>query len=164
MGGAGMTQLYSVNALANEFGLDRRTVERRLREVPPAQTTEREGRSERRWYLKDVLPYLAADNKAATQDVDAGELVQLMIGEALFPRLLASSELRTTITGFARRELKLSKPQAILLYQVVAIGIAESLAAAFPNHQLRFAVPAPLSSISELGAEAWCERYWPEEV
>ena len=47
-------QTYSINALAVEIGLDRRTLARRLADVPPA---EAHGRV-KRWRLRDVLAAL----------------------------------------------------------------------------------------------------------
>jgi hypothetical protein len=60
--------LWSVNALATEFGLDRRTVAKRLRDVPPAG--ERGGHPV--WRLADVMPTLSKHRTDPRRENPAG--------------------------------------------------------------------------------------------
>lgn len=57
-----MTNLYTVNGLSEETGIDRRTVKARLRNVPP---TARKGRFNA-WRLSDALPVLMQDSRYAS--------------------------------------------------------------------------------------------------
>jgi hypothetical protein len=52
---------WSTSALATEFGLDRGTVARRLKNVPPASVKRVGGdRADKKWLLKDAAPMLQA--------------------------------------------------------------------------------------------------------
>ena len=61
--------LWSVNALATELEIDRRTVAKRLRDVPPAG--EKAGHPV--WLLADALPALMAPGKGRRRAADTAE-------------------------------------------------------------------------------------------
>lgn len=54
-----MANVYTVNGLSEETGIDRRTIKARLRGVPP---TARKGRFDA-WRLSDVLPVLMQESR-----------------------------------------------------------------------------------------------------
>lgn len=61
--------LWSVNALATELEIDRRTVAKRLRDVPPAG--EKAGHPV--WLLADALPALMAPGRGRRRAADTAE-------------------------------------------------------------------------------------------
>jgi hypothetical protein len=139
-----MALLFSVNALANEFRLDRRTVERRLRDVPPAEERVFEDRTERRWRLADVAHYLQAEEMNPEADATALRLVGAIkdaVAQTLYPGLLESKEFAGVILGFARRELQASESQVQRLHQVLALALAKGISEAFKDDEMKFTLP-----------------------
>jgi hypothetical protein len=51
-------QLWSLNALSNELGMDRRTLAKRLQSLPPLETKEYDKRTEKLWHMADVVEHL----------------------------------------------------------------------------------------------------------
>ena len=137
-------RLYSINGLAVEFGIDRRTVAKKLRQVPPADSRELgDGRIERRWRLDQVVDRLRdgelPDDVALRKEYD--ELTQRLIGAVLFPRLVCAPQFMGTIVGFAKCELHVTPAQAELLRRVVTVALGAGLQDAFPDVVLRFTLP-----------------------
>lgn len=54
-----MANVYTVNGLSEETGIDRRTVKARLRDIPP---TAKKGRFDA-WRLSEVLPFLMQESR-----------------------------------------------------------------------------------------------------
>ena len=69
----GMTpKLHSISSLSVETGINRRTLAKRLAQIPPAEVRGRV----KRWFLKDVLKVLKASSAPARfgeRDVDLRE-------------------------------------------------------------------------------------------
>ncbi|QEY62530.1 DUF1441 family protein [Metapseudomonas lalkuanensis] len=64
-------RLWSINALAEEFGIDRRTVKKRLEGIPPAGETN----GHPAWRLRDVaIAVMGPQSAAQTFGVDPDEL------------------------------------------------------------------------------------------
>ncbi|SEI90555.1 Protein of unknown function [Azotobacter beijerinckii] len=57
-------RLWSINALAEEFGIDRRTVKRRLEGIPPVGETK----GHPAWRLRDVVVAVMGPQVAAPED------------------------------------------------------------------------------------------------
>jgi len=51
-------QLWSLNALSNELGMDRRTLAKRLQSLPPSETKEYDNRTEKLWHMADVVEHM----------------------------------------------------------------------------------------------------------
>jgi hypothetical protein len=85
-------QQWSLSALAVEFGIDRRTLAQRLQGVQPVAQKRVGQRIEKRWDLRDVLPYL--DGSASSRDThedleaEAKEMLKTWTYNDLIPSLL----------------------------------------------------------------------------
>ncbi len=51
-------QTWTINGLSTELGMDRRTLSKRLSNLPPAEQEQQKGKTVRRWHLQNVLTHL----------------------------------------------------------------------------------------------------------
>jgi hypothetical protein len=157
---------WSVNKLSAALGFDRRTIEKRLRDVKPLSTKKIGARIEKRYRLADACKALFAPAVRMPPHLDGDEDVsfeQLVIAQTLFPQVVTSKEFRGTLVGFARQELGLTKPQAVRVYEIATLALCRALDEAFPGKDLKFVLPDELREMGELGPEAWVAKNWPDQ-
>ena len=87
-------KLWSINALATELDIDRRTLAKRLTGLPPATEKKVGSRIEKRWHLADVLEHF---NNPRSPD---GEVLNL---EAERARLAAEQADKVALENAIRR-------------------------------------------------------------
>lgn len=75
-------KLWSINGLAAELDIDRRTMAKRLEGMTPATTKQVGSRTEKRWHLADVLSHF---NNPQSPD---GEILNLEAQRARLARIL----------------------------------------------------------------------------
>jgi hypothetical protein len=167
---------WSLSALATEFGLDRATVARRLKDVPPVSLKRVGDRADRKWLLKDAAPMLqaqidpslkGADGQAFTPQMQqTHELVKDFVFECLAPMVVDADTFRGLLTGYLYDELKLSKRDCAKAYRVAASGLCWTLGDFFNEQH----APVPkgstvdaLNGKSDAELDAWIAEYWPDK-
>lgn len=157
---------WTINGLANEFGLDRRTVTARLKPVTPySKRTLRNGNVERRFRLKDASPYLT--RPAPDHDREAARSLKLWVAHEFYPAVVQQPEFVRLLTGYCTGALKLSKPQALDVYRTAAGALLVAIQAAFEADDIKCKVPADsvlqdLIGKSSAQLEVYAARNWPD--
>jgi hypothetical protein len=151
-------RLWSLNALATELCIDRRTLAKRLEGLRPSEVKRIGGRTEKRWRLEEVVQHLEKP-KARHIDTEAWDGFKQILGQNLFPALAISEGFMGLITGAAVHEFGLSKIEALRLYQFAVLALVRGLCEIVGDEELCFEVPPPLTEMQELGLEEYVRRY-----
>ncbi len=162
-------QQWSLSALAVELGIDRRTLAQRLQGVRHV-TQKRVGqRIEKRWYLRDVLPYL--DGSASSIDThedlkaEAKEMLKTWTYHDLVPVIIDSPYFVSILTGFLRLEIDLSKRQCVQVYRIAASALLWAISEAFQDEGLHVPEDSMLNEFAGLSPsqlDEWIEKHWPD--
>jgi hypothetical protein len=162
-------QQWSLSALAVELGIDRRTLAQRLQGVRPV-TQKRVGqRIEKRWYLRDVLPYL--DGSASSIDThedlkaEAKEMLKTWTYHDLIPVVIDSPYFVRILTGFLRQEIGLSKRQCVQVYRIAASALLWAISEGFEDQGLHAPEDSMLKEIAGLSPsqlDKWIDKHWPD--
>ncbi|MEO6687876.1 MAG: hypothetical protein ABIS07_17375 [Dokdonella sp.] len=162
-------QTWSINGLATELDMDRRTLARRLESLPAAERKESGGRTEKRWHMADVLAHLKSAGTDSTIESNPKTLAFLKewLGETVVPGLVDGQTFRNLVLGYARQDLKLTKPQAMDLLGVVTLAIVRQVCVGMGDEAMPFAIEeSPLARWSEAKtkgtAAAFLREYWPD--
>jgi len=139
---------FSINALAEETGKDRRTLKKLLRGLPP--TEERDignGRIEKRWPLEHVELYLELHERGydAEETLKSGsKMLMRYTGMELIPKLFASPTFEQAMLGMGVGELGLSKAAALEMLTGTGVIIVHAIAELFGDEHketMQFSVP-----------------------
>jgi hypothetical protein len=129
-----------------------------LRSLPPATVKKVGSRTEKRWYLVDVIEHLK--NPAPTQDLDLFmEDFKQMIGHKLFPAILDSKGFGGIIIGSCMDELGISKVQAYRIFELVTVALTYALSEMHEDDDMTYAFPDFVTEMGDLGIEAYLEKY-----
>lgn len=152
--------LWSMNALAVEFGLDRRTVAKRLTDVPPAG--EKAGHPV--WRLVDVLPALTAPRapRAAERLPSAATLEGWKAAELDYEELLAELPDKA-LAGEALMRMAYRLP-ATVASLAVAAGAPCKVAFATGDAMHMAAMMLVAEVARELSIPPWAENDDPEVI
>ena len=157
-------QLWSINALSVELGTDRRTLAKRLADLPPDEEKAQAGKRVRRWRLARVLEHLSrSPGRSRQEDIEAEGCRRFneILGQVLFPSLVTSRYFTGFFVASMHQDFGLSKPSALRAYQTGALAYA--LAEACKGDTLMFEVPPIISELQEIGPEAYAAKYWTKE-
>lgn len=158
---------WSLNALETETSLDRRTLAKRLAHLPATSVKVIGTRIERKWRLRDILPYLDAKPSEPTRSIEADthEMMKVWVGTDLFPKLIETPAFLSLLTGHLVTELGLSKGQALATYQAAVMALVYGLCEGFADDDMQFNLPDDAltrklgdKSIDEL--EAYAAEHW----
>jgi hypothetical protein len=170
-------QTYSINALANELGKDRRTIARQLQGLPPAETRRVGRRQEKRWRLTDVLKHVdrhrgGKDFGGDTFDAryqELSDLTKKFTTEALFPGVITSKPFESALLGWARSEMHYSKAQALDALCAVSLLLIHAICDTLGDQDLKFHVP-PHSLVAKWGnakrkkrCDSFVAEVWPDK-
>lgn len=162
---------WSLSALSVELAVDRRTLGKRLQHVPPVAIQHCGNRIEKKWLLRDVIPYV--DGSAAEQqqsgEEDAKEMLKSWCGREMYPALIDSPEFIGLLTGSLTSELGLTKAQTLKAYQLVTMAIMWALSAGFDDEHMKFSIlgdslTRDLSDKSVPELEAYAKEHWPNDA
>lgn len=110
-------QLWSLNALSNELGMDRRTLAKRLQSLPPSETKEYDNRTEKLWHMADVVEHL---QRQKTKPGDRQKPVNgfRMVHEEGIKHFLwwLGNEMAPACTGLFKIDYGLDAAKARMLY------------------------------------------------
>jgi hypothetical protein len=138
----GMTkQTYSINALAVELGMDRRTIAKALDGLRPAEVKKIGQRIEKRWFLDEALKRIQ-QRQAPASEPDENRLdvvVKRIVGTQLYPDLINGSFYRLLL-GYAFKELHLSNEQALDLLSKVCYFVIEGMSQVFEDEEMQFSL------------------------
>jgi hypothetical protein len=125
-------QLWSINGLATEFGLDRETVAQRLRTVRPV-SEKRGTRLEKKWLLKHAASALQPRSQDKVDESDAAytarleaemiDMIKRWAMQTMLPHLLDSATFASLLTGYLRVTHGFSKRDCVLAYRVAAAAV-----------------------------------------
>jgi hypothetical protein len=150
-------QLWSINALSNELGRDRRTLSKLLDDLPPAEEKHVGNRIEKRWRLLDVLHHLS-EPQAVEDNFEAWMLDHL--SKRLFPALVNSDSYVGTMLSNAIDE-GLTKHQAVRMLQVSMLAICCGLDEVTES-KLDYEAEGLLEFLVDHGADHFIHECWPE--
>jgi hypothetical protein len=150
-------QLWSINALSNELGRDRRTLAKLLSDLPPAEEKHVGKRIEKRWQLLDVLHHLS-EPQAVEDNFEAWMLDHL--SKRLFPALVNSSAFVGTMLSNGIDE-GLTKHQAVRMLQTAMLAIISGLDE-ITESKLDYKAEGLLEFLVEHGIDHYINECWPE--
>ena len=150
-------KLWSINALATELEIDRRTLAKRLEGLTPATVKKMGSRTERRWRLTAVIEHLK--NPRIELPDDGLEEFKQMIGHKLFPAILDSKGFGSIIIGSCMDELGISKIQAYRIFELVTVALTYALSEIHEDDDMTYAFPDFVKEMGNLGIEAYLEKY-----
>jgi hypothetical protein len=174
-----MAQLWSINGLSAELGIDRRTLGKRLSNLPPDGEGIEAGKTVRRWRLARVLKHLRLTG--AKGGVDEQRIAGMvedhrhLAAEFLFPAVMSSRYFLGFFLAYLHEDIGLTKIQALRAYGTVAIALHHAFAQFFgaadahvageplediEDHELEVRIPPELRELCKLGPEAYAARYW----
>lgn len=161
-------ETWSINALAAELDMDRRTLNKRLKGLKPAETKNLGNRTEKRYYLADVVAHLHRPNNPAAErkrlEEQADEGIKYFVGQELFPKLTDAPEFANVVINGTREELGLTKEQAVRVYQLTCFAIVTGLSAGFQDEEMNFELGDFSQAIKDAGGpEAWVAANWQED-
>lgn len=161
------TQLWTINALAAQLKIDRRTLAKQLAGLPPAKTKKRsDGSVVKYWHLADVVEWLRAAPEARERDQRAQEFVnwlKVFLGSEVYPGLL--ERMFPILTRGFVDEVGLTKAQALRAVEIVAVALSHALAGAEKSGALEameFSIPHMFLALREMGAERFIAQHWTD--
>jgi len=135
-------QTWTINGLSAEFGVDRRTLSKRLSGLPPAEIKELKNRTERRWYLSDVLSHLERrDSQADGIEAEALAEFKRIIAENLYPSIITSNAFGAIISNGLQDELGLTEAQGRRAYELACAALVYALCEVLEDDDLQFQLP-----------------------
>ena len=140
-------RLWSINGLATELDTDRRTLAKRLQDLPPAETKRVGSRIEKRWHLQDVVDHLQDNHKAkrrgGTIHVDQ-EMIdrfnQVIVGQ-LLPDVINSPFFRGLILNGCKTDVGLNQDQTNEVFSFVILALCYSLEEVLQAPGIDFNIP-----------------------
>jgi len=127
-------KLWSINGLAAELDVDRRTLSRDLRDLPPAESKRIGSRVEKRWLMADVLEHMDLGREPSRRRgrggrplVDAEMVARFnqTITEDLFPVILEYFR-PLMLVGLAE-DYKLSGKKARMVYGYAVVALSYAI-------------------------------------
>lgn len=169
-------QTWSINGLANELDIDRRTLAKKLQGLRAAEEKDVGGRIERRWHMADVVDFLRKQ-KAGIRDTrsDADfntevlEQLKKWVGKEMYPRLIENHRFRGGITGCAHGEFGLSKEASLELLSETSFFILCAICDGFRDEDMLFHIKEDSSFIRWANAKKdgrvaeLIDEVWPDK-
>ena len=151
---------WSINALANELELDRRTLAKRLEGLPPATEKKVGSRVEKRWHLAAVLDHFNNPRAARTDDFVAE--LKGMVGSIMYPALISSRAFQNIILHGTNEEMGLTKTQAMRVYQFASIAVLWGLSEIHEDTdmEMEFEIPDHIKEMHDTGLDAYIQKHW----
>jgi len=125
---------WTISGLSVELEIDRRTLAKRLQGLPPAEIKRIGDRTERRWYLQDVVEHLQDAPKGKRRGgrprID-GEMIarfNRIIAEDLFPDVIASPYFERVMLAGGVEDYGLSESQSRNMFGLAVLGLSYALA------------------------------------
>jgi hypothetical protein len=149
-------QLWSLNALSTELGIDRRTLGKKLADLPPAEQTHHKTRVEKKWHLKDVVAHLGRPKSRRSSQpapsiedlendpkllAETTKMLQKFVGAELFPKLCDCPAFSGFIVNAVIDEFGLSAKQGLRIYQLVCLAIIIGICDGFSDENMDFQMP-----------------------
>ena len=151
-------KLWSINALAIELEIDRRTMAKRLEGLPPASTKKMGSRTEKRWHLADVLEHFKNPQRAAHDPV---EEIKELVGQKMYPALLCSRAFQNILMHGTHEEMGLTKVQAMRVYQFACVALLWGFSEIHEDEDMKYAVPEHIGEMQSMGLAAYAAENWP---
>jgi hypothetical protein len=152
-----LKKFWSINALANELDLDRRTVAKRLEGLPPATEKKVGSRIEKRWHLAEVLEHFKNPKPA---DDFVAEMKE-MVGRLMYPALISSRSFQNILMHGTVEDLGLSKVQAMRCYQLACVALLWGFNEIHEDEDIVYSIPDHVKDMQETGLDAYVEKHWP---
>jgi len=153
-------KLWSINGLANELEIDRRTLAKRLEGLPAATVKKMGSRTEKRWYLADVLEHFK--NPRAKPAFDPVEEMKEIVGQKMFPTLLCSRAFQNILMHGTHEEMGLTKVQAMRVYQFACVALLWGFSEIHEDEDMVYVVPDHIKEMRDMGLDAYVEENWPD--
>lgn len=118
------TQLFSLSGLGVELDIDRRTLAKKLDNLPPA-ATDPDGT--KRWRIRDVLEHLKRADESPAGLAGFADDYRQWVCHQLVPALFGAERFIRVFTGGLRAEVGLTKAQTLRAYQVLLIATVSEL-------------------------------------
>ncbi len=134
-------QTWSISALSIELKTDRRTMAKRLDGLEPAEIKSIGKRTEKRYYMDDVIKYLNRSKNSDNADAKIERLIEQhkqFCTKFLFPSISNSSDFIGTIIGGVTEDMGLSKEDALKIYDYTLIGLMGGMNDFFDTTDLNF--------------------------
>lgn len=153
-------ELWSINALATEFHMDRRTMAKRLEGLPPVETKKVGKRIEKRWRLNDVVEHL---NNPKPDDFDEKlrDATKEYLSKQLYPMIVDNDTFIGTVFKNSLDE-GLSREQALRQYQIASYALIAGICALTEDEDLEFETGQFFEFLQEHGTDYFIEHHWPE--
>jgi hypothetical protein len=150
--------LWSINGLAAELDIDRRTLAKRLEGLPPATVKKLGNRTEKRWHLADVLEHFKNPRRA---EPDPVEEMKAIVGQKMYPTLLCSRAFQNILMHGTHEEMGLSKVQAMRVYQFASLALLWAFSEIHEDEEMQFVMPDHIKDMHAMGLDAYVEKHWP---
>jgi len=151
-------QTWSINALANELQMDRRTLSDRLDGLPPAETKQLANRTEHRWHLADVLEHL--ENPNASRGIEEAMTgFKEILTKNLYPSIVASRSFGAIISNGLQDELGLTEAQGMRAFQLAGVALSFALCEVLEDDGLDFQIPDFIVEMHELGIDGYLKKH-----
>jgi hypothetical protein len=137
---------WSLSGLSTELDTDRRTLARRLQDLPPAETKRIGSRIEKRWHLADVLEHLGdapAGRRRTGSRIDADMVRRFneMITQDLMHDVIDSTFFRGLLLN-GMRQAGLDENQMDEVMGFVILGLVYSVEEILGAPGIAFDIPA----------------------
>lgn len=168
------SKLWSINALANELNIDRRTLAKKLETLPPAKEKILPTRTEKQWLLKDVIRHLdqtpaqsrGKEKRYVFTEKELAsygdEIIKHFVTHVLLPKTLDSSTfLNITVNGVAE-DLSISKEDALTAFKYASLGLVYAISEGFEDDKLSFEFNEKgfLAELAALGNKGFFRKYF----
>jgi hypothetical protein len=174
-------QLWSISSLSVEFGIDRRTLGKKLSDLRPDGEGIEAGKTVRRWHLTRVLKHLKAADRttaggAAEVDEQLIEDHKHLVTQFMFPALISSRYFLGFFLAHLHEDIGLTKPQALRAYGAAVLALhyaigeffagvdahvaGEPLSGNIEDHEIEVRMPPELTQLAKLGPEAYALKFW----
>jgi len=149
-------ELWSINALATEFHKDRRTMAKRLEGLKPAEVKKVGKRTEKRYYLADVVDHLHNPTSTdAVFEAEAMKQLQRVVAKWLVPGVLSNDHFIGTLIGNLE-DKGFTREQTLLIYKNFTVSLFSGVSDMFDDEDMHFDTGYVLDAIiKDGGAEAW---------
>ncbi|MCH2160100.1 MAG: hypothetical protein MK096_15125 [Oleiphilaceae bacterium] len=168
-------KLWSINALSNELGIDRRTLSKRLEDLTPAKEKKLSNRVEKQWYLDEVVKHLNASKKVkklerrpyyrfseTELEEFTSETIKDFIAAEYVPKTIENGIFINMIVNGVADELGISKEKAVTAYKLACLGIIYATGDGFQDEDMCFKIgeDTMIQELGRIGNKAFAEKHF----
>lgn len=151
-----------MGALATEFQWDRRTMAKRLEGLEPAKVKEISNRTEKSYYMSDVLNHLNRARSPKEAKAEYREDIKRYLGDNVFLGITNNPDyVGTLLTGLTQKT-GITKHQAIEIYKLVTVSIMAGISSFCEDPDMKFNFEGLQQFLLDKGTDEYVKNHWPE--